>query len=94
MIFSELYSDGDNFADEGYAARFKVLLHAIHHNLPVKAEMLNRNGKTVYTKFIPKKMEYSEKDDKFRVITSGWQYIGVWKRSKGNNRLYFYAALG
>ena len=67
MIFSELYSDGDNFADEGYAARFKVLLHAIHHNLPVKAEMLNRNGKTVYTKFIPKKMEYSEKDDKFRV---------------------------
>ena len=69
------YSDGDNFADEGYAARFKVLLHAIHHNLPVKAEMLNRNGKTVYTKFIPKKMEYSEKDDKFRVITSGCRYI-------------------
>ena len=23
----------------------------------------------------------------------GWQYIGVWKRSKGNNRLYFYAAI-
>ena len=23
----------------------------------------------------------------------GWQYIGVWKRSKGSNRLYFYAAI-
>ena len=23
----------------------------------------------------------------------GWQYIGVWKRSKSSNRLYFYAAI-
>lgn len=69
------YSDGDNFEDEGYIARFKVILHALHNKLPVKAEMVNRKGNAVYVKFIPQKIEYSEKDDKFRVITSGCRYI-------------------
>lgn len=69
------YSDGDNFEDEDYIKRFKVILHAIHNGLPVKAEMINRKGNKVYTKFIPQKLEYSEKDDKFRVLTGGCRYI-------------------
>lgn len=69
------YSDGDNFEDEDYIKRFKVILHAIHNGLPVKAEMINRKGNKVYTKFIPRELEYSEKDDKFRVLTGGCRYI-------------------
>lgn len=71
------YSDGDNFEDEHYIERFKTLLHALHNRLPVKVEMSNRKGNTIYVKFIPEKIEYSEKDDKFRVITSGCNFITV-----------------
>lgn len=69
------YSDGDNFADEEYVKRFRLILYAIRNELPVKAEMVNRNGNKVFTKFIPRKLEYSEKDDKFRVLTGGSRYI-------------------
>lgn len=69
------YLDGDNFEDEEYVKRFKVILYAIHNRLPIKAEMINRKGNKVYAKFIPQKLEYSEKDDKFRVLTGGCRYI-------------------
>lgn len=69
------YLDGDNYQDEEYIKRFKVILHAMHNELPVKAEMINRKGNKVYTKFIPQRLEYSEKDDKFRVHTGGCRYI-------------------
>ncbi|MGN0813030.1 MAG: WYL domain-containing protein [Candidatus Coproplasma sp.] len=71
------YSDGDNYQDEEYIARFKVILYALHNRLPVKAEMLNRRGEKVYAKFIPQRIEYSEKDDKFRVITGGCRYVAT-----------------
>ena len=69
------YLDGDNFADEEYIQRFRLILYALHNKLPVKAEMANRNGKVVHTKFIPQKIEYSEKDDKFRVLTGNRGHI-------------------
>ena len=71
------YLDGDNFEDKEYIKRFKIILHALHNKLPVKVEIVNRKGKIVGTKFIPEKIEYSEKDDKFRVITSGCRYFSV-----------------
>lgn len=69
------YSDGDNFADEEYIKKFKIILYALHNRLPIKAEIVNRKGNVVFTKFIPKKIEYSEKDDKFRIITDGSRFI-------------------
>ena len=69
------YSDGDNYEDEEYKKRFKFLLHAVHNSLPVKAEMTNRKGNRMYAKFIPRKIEYSEKDDKFRVLTYNCRHI-------------------
>lgn len=71
------YADGDDYQDEGYIARFKTILYATHNRLPVKAEMINRKGNKVYTKFIPQGIEYSEKDDKFRVLTGGCRYIAT-----------------
>ena len=69
------YLDGDNYKDEEYIKRFRTILYAIHNKLQIKAEMINRKGSKVYTKFIPQKIEYSEKDDKFRVLTGGCRYI-------------------
>lgn len=69
------YLDGDNYQDEEYIKRFKLILYAIRNKLPIKAEMINRKGNRVYSKFIPQRLEYSEKDDKFRVLTGGCKYI-------------------
>ena len=37
--------------------------------------MINRKGNTVYSKCVPQRIEYSEKDDKFRLVTSGCRFI-------------------
>jgi len=71
------YGDGDPFDDEGYIERFKIILEAINKKLPIKAEMTNRQGRTIFVKCIPVRLEYSEKDDKFRVFTSGCRFITV-----------------
>ena len=69
------YLDGDNYNDEEYVERFKTILYAVHNKLPIKAEMINRKGNAIKATFIPKKIEYSEKDDKFRVLGSGSRFI-------------------
>ena len=76
------YSDGDPFEDEGYIKRFRFLLRAIREKTPIKINMTNRNGQNVYTKCVPVRMEYSEKDNKFRLITSGCHFMPTINLSK------------
>lgn len=71
------YNDGDPFEDEGYIVRFRLILEAIRTKHPIKVEMRKRDGRTVYLKCIPLHLEYSQKDDKFRLITTGCKYISV-----------------
>ena len=76
------YSDGDPFEDEEYIRQFKVILEAIRNNSQIKFEMVNRNGKTMYIRCRPLGLEYSEKDDKFRLITAGWHSVSTVNLSK------------
>ncbi len=69
------YGDGDPFEDEQYIERFRLLLEAIKTGQNVKIEMLSRKGNAVYSRCVPLRLEYSEKDDKFRVVTSGSRFI-------------------
>ena len=41
----------------------------------IKIEMTSRKGNTVYSRCVPERLEYSEKDDKFRLVTSGCRFI-------------------
>ncbi len=68
------YADGDPFGDEGYIARFRLLLEAIRTQRPVAALMTNRHGRDFWTRFYPTRLEYSAKDDKFRVLGWGAQH--------------------
>ena len=70
-VVYDKYSDGDDFEDEGYIERFRLILDAIKNAYPIKITMINRSGNAVVIRAIPKYLEYSEKDDKFRVITCG-----------------------
>lgn len=68
------YSDGDKFDDEDYIGRFRLIYYAIKNDLPIIARFDNRYGKEVTLRFFPKGFEYSEKDDKIRVIMDGCRF--------------------
>ncbi len=69
------YGDGDPFEDEDYIMRFRTILFAIKNKQNIKIEMLSRKGKVIYSRCTPERIEYSEKDDKFRLVTSGCPFI-------------------
>lgn len=71
------YSDGDPFEDEEYIRQFRVILEAIRQGTQVKFEMINRKDNTMFVRCRPVRLEYSEKDDKFRVITAGWRAVST-----------------
>jgi hypothetical protein len=63
--------DGDPFDDAEYVRQFQVILEALRQATPIRFEMINRKGNTISIKCRPVRLEYSEKDDKFRLITTG-----------------------
>ena len=81
-VVYDKYGDGDPFLDEKYIERFRFLLSAIRDKAPIKVNMTNKNGRNVYFRCIPVGLEYSEKDDKFRLITSGCRFMATVNLSK------------
>lgn len=74
-VIYDKYSDGDPYDSEQYIENFKVILSAIKLNKNIKFEMINRKGKRVHSICVPERLEYSEKDDKFRLVTRGCRFI-------------------
>ena len=68
------YADGDPYEDEKYIKNFRIVLDAVRNRYPLKVNMTNRNGCISYVVIMPEYLEYSEKDDKFRLISSGCRY--------------------
>ena len=71
------YGDGDPFEDEEYIRQFGVILEAMRKGTQIKFEMTSRRGTTMFVRCHPVRLEYSEKDDKFRVITAGWRSVST-----------------
>ena len=69
------YSDGDDYTDERYIDHFRTILTAMRQRHNMKIEMINRHGERVYIRCIPERLEYSAKDDKFRLVTSGCGFV-------------------
>lgn len=65
------YTDGDPYDDERYIHNFRLILNAIKTRTPLDIESVNRKGSMVRMTLTPEYLEYSEKDDKFRIIASG-----------------------
>ena len=74
-VIYDKYGDGDPYEDEEYIAHFRTILSAMNNGQSVKIEMINRKGKAVSVKCIPQRLEYSEKDDKFRLVASGCHFV-------------------
>ena len=63
------YEDGDPYDDENYVQNFKTVLKAVHQNKKINVEYTGRFGQTKRFIFLPCKIEYSQKDDKFRCLS-------------------------
>ena len=71
------YQDGDPFEDPDYIRRFRFLLEAVRNRTPVCIDAVSGKGHRTRRILIPEALEYSEKDDKFRLIGTGCKYGGV-----------------
>lgn len=71
------YADGDNFEDETYRKNFRLILDALRGRYPLSIDMNNHRGKAVHMVLLPERLEYSEKDDKFRLIGSDQRLGGT-----------------
>ena len=63
------YSDGDPYDDSEYIKNFRTVLEAIHQKKIISVEYTGRFGQQKRFTCAPYKIEYSEKDDKFRIIS-------------------------
>ena len=71
------YNDGDPFEDPQYIRNFRIILDAIRKGAQIKFDMTNRKGNMMFVRCRPLRLEYSEKDDKFRVVTAGWRAVST-----------------
>ena len=67
-------NDGDNYSDENYIANFRLILDAIKQQYPLSIDVKNRRGAATNRIILPEYLEYSEKDDKFRLIGAGERF--------------------
>ena len=63
------YSDGDPYDDVEYIKNFRTVIKAIHQKKKISLEYTGRFGQQKRFVCEPYKIEYSEKDDKFRIIS-------------------------
>lgn len=69
--------DGDPYTDAAYIANFRLILQAIKKQAPLSVETLNKKGNPIKLVVLPEHLEYSEKDDKFRLICYGDQFRSI-----------------
>lgn len=69
FVFFDRYADGDPYQDETYIRCFRALLQAIHEKRFVRLYYDGRSGKRHTCACIPYRLEYSAKDDKFRLLS-------------------------
>ena len=74
FVYFDRYADGDDFTDPAYIEHFRLILQAMHEKRKLRVRFHGHWGTRQSYLCIPYKLEYSSKDDKFRLLTGykGW----------------------
>ena len=64
------YTDGDPFEDEEYISHFRTILQGMKEKRKIRVRFKGRHNERHSYICVPCRLEYSSKDDKFRLITS------------------------
>ena len=70
-VFDKYFRWIDRMRIQNIFGTFGLILDAIKHKYQIQISITNRHGKQITTRTIPEYLEYSEKDDKFRLIGTG-----------------------
>lgn len=74
FVYFDQYNDGDPFDDPVYIAHFQTILQALREKRKLRITFTGARGKRNTWVFVPYKLEYSVKDDKFRLLTAQTYY--------------------
>ena len=64
---TDRFRDSDDYSNADYISHFRAILEAVKSRRIVYIEFVSGHGKRMSGKFVPLKMEYSPKNEKFRV---------------------------
>lgn len=67
-VFFDRYTDGDDYASEEYIGNFKTVLRALKEKKKLRISFISGKGQVKKGLYTPIKIEYSDKEDKFRLI--------------------------
>ena len=71
IVYYDRYSDGDDYGDPDYIRRFGVILQALRENRNLYVAFDTRLRTHLALPVTPYCLEYSEKDDRFRLVAAG-----------------------
>ena len=77
ILVFDRYADGAPYTDPAYIRNFRLALDAVQNKYPLRIEAVNHKGKKAHLVLLPEYIEYSEKDDKFRLIGSDGGYSRI-----------------
>lgn len=69
FVYFDRYSNGDDYTDPRYIEHFRLIIRAMHEKRKLRVRFHGHRGTRQSYICIPYKLEYSSKDDKFRLIT-------------------------
>lgn len=82
IVWYERNNDGDDYADPVYIAHFKTILQALRENRNIYVKYKTRRHANPGLVVTPYYLEYSEKDDRFRLVAAGRKRSWVFNLSQ------------
>ena len=73
FVYFDRYGDGDDYHDPDYIARFRTILCALREKKDLYVSFTSGRQRQTTLVVTPQTLEYSEKDDCFRLIASGYR---------------------
>ena len=67
FVYFDRYSNGDPFEDSNYISTFQTVLTALREKRRLCIKYTSHHGERLSLVCIPRRLEYSQKDDKFRL---------------------------
>lgn len=70
IIYFDQFNSSDNFEDPEYIKNFRTIIEIIKNGGSCNITFITGSGKQRKVFLIPQKIEYSKKDDKFRILSN------------------------
>lgn len=81
FYYYDTFLDGDNYEDENYIRNFRTVLAALKDKRAITISFESDKRGSISGDYIPLKMQYSSKDDKFRVYVVRIRYSKIVARA-------------